>query len=446
MHAQAESSSTTAPAPRLASRRLVGLEHAMCITEEHIPFHVVAVLRVEGDLPAETVRGALDALQRRHPLLRARILREAGGYAFHFDSAGPIPLEARDRPQGDGWVAAAQEESHRPLDIGTGPLARCLYLVDGRGGDLILSIHHTIVDAASAVHFLGELLALCAGQAPEMEGDPAEEGQVAPTALYPDEYKGLGFARALGAFMARQAADEIGFRWGSRGVRTPPISDSGRCLMLPVRFPAALSQALEKASRRRRITLNAILSAGLMTAVQRHLYPMSRVPARVPLRHLIFADLRARLRTRVPDARLGCMLSMFRFAVLVGGKGGFWALAWDIQEATRRGARTGERFLAYAMSPRLMKLIFDRKPFRMAATALSYSGPLNLPTSWGRFELAGVHAFAPNMTVGPEYHALVRLFRGELWWDIGYMDCDMEEAAARRIAEETRAVLEEAVC
>jgi hypothetical protein len=445
MDRRAESAAT--PVPRLAGRRLAGLEHAMCITEEHIPFHVVAVLRVEGDLPAATVRSALDALQLRHPLLRACIRRDGKGYAFHFDAAGPIPLEAGDRTEGDGWIAVAQEESHRPLDCAAGPLARGRYLVNQQGGDLILSIHHTIVDGASAEHLLGELLALCAGRAPEDAGDDqAQEGRLPAPALYPDEYRGLGFARALAALMGRQMADEASFRWRSRGVRKPPIPDTGRCRMLPIRFPAGLSEALERASRRRRITLNAILSAGLITAVQRRLYPMPRVPARVPLRHLIFADLRSRLRTVVPESRLACLLTMFRFTVIAGDAGGFWTLARSVQEATVRAARSGERYLAYSMSPRLMKLVFDRKPFRMAATALSYSGPVTLPTAYGRFELVGLHAFAPNMTVGPEYHALVRLFRGELWWDIGYMNCDMDETLARQIADDTKAVLEEAAC
>lgn len=433
--------------PGPADRPLAGLERAMCITDEHTPFNVVAVLRIEGELPAAAVRGALDRLRQRHRLLRAGIVKDGGGYAFRFEVAGPIPLETRERPAGDGWIEAAQDELARRLDLASGPLARCLYLRGPGGGDLIVTLHHAILDAASAVHLFGELLALCAGATPPGDGALlSAEGAVAPTELYPDGYKGLGFARATTAYMAGQVADEAQFRWRSRGARTPPIADAARCCFLPVRFPAALSAALLEASRRRRVTLNAILSAGMMLAVQRRLYPMKRQPARVPLRHVVFADLRSRLRTPVPDAVLGCLLTMFRFTVQVGVEGGFWAVAREIQERTRAAGRSGERYLAYSLSPGMMQALFKLKAFRMGATALSYSGPLAVPTSFGSFEVTAVHAFPANMPVGPEYSALVRLFRGELCWDIAYLDSDMDEATAREIAADMQALLAEAAC
>ncbi len=423
------------------SRKLEGLEHAMRITDDATPFNVVAVLRLEGQLPPSALRAALDALQRRHRLLRSRIVPEGKGYAFHFDVKSPIPLDTGDRPPGDSWIATAENELHRPFALAEGPLMRCRYLVDATGADLIVTLHHTILDATSAVHLFGELLARCAGRVPPEAGDVTREGQRPAPELYPDAYRGFGFARAAAAFMGRQMADEMKFRWLSRGVRKAPIAKTGHCRLLPVRFSAPLTTALVRASRRQRITLNAMLGAAMMSAVQRRLYPSPRVP----LRHIIFADLRSRLRESVPDAMLGCFLTMFRFTVVVERDGDFWTLARDIQESTLRAARSGERYLAYSMSPGMMKMIFRMKAFRMGATALSYSGPVDLPTDGG-FKVAGLHAFATNMTLGPEYSALVRLFRGELWWDILYLDSDMDADGARAIAHEMQTILEGATC
>ena len=50
------------------------------------------------------------------------------------------------------------------------------------------------------------------------------------------------------------------------------------------------------------------------------------------------------------------------------------------------------------------------------------------------------------MTLGPEYSGLVRLFRGELWWDILYLDSDMDAAGAQLIADDMQTILEEATC
>jgi hypothetical protein len=242
--------------------------------------------------------------------------------------------------------------------------------------------------------------------------------------------------------MGRQMADEMRYRWHSRGVRKAPIFATGRCRILPIRLSPALTAGLVQASRQRRVTLNAILSAAMLSAVQRHLYPSPRVP----LRHIIFTDLRPRLRTAVPGTVLGCFLTLFRLTVMVERAGGFWPLAQQIQDLTLRAARSGERFLANSTSPGMMKMIFSLKAFRMSATAFSYAGPIDLRTTGGSFEVTGVHSFAANMTLGPEYSALVRLFRGELWWDILYLDSDMDAALAQRIADEMRTILDEATC
>ncbi len=423
------------------SRKLAGFEHSMRITDEHTPFSVVAVLRLAGTLSPSALRGALDTLQRRHPLLRARIVPAGSDYEFRFDVAGPIPLDVGERPPADGWIAVAQDEMQRRIDMAAGPLARCRYLVGPSGGDVIFTLPHSIADGGGGVQLFRELLALCAGRALDEPPDEGE-GQTSAVALFPDECTGLGYSLAAAGYMRRQMADEMAFRWGSRGVRKAPIADSGRCCFLPIRFDAQLTTRLIQASRRHRITLNAVFGAGMLMAVQRHLYPSPRVP----LRHLVFADLRARLRRDVPASALGCFLTMYKITATVERERDLWSFAGQVQDLTMRAARSSDRYMANAMSPGMIKMLFRMKAFRMGATALSYTGPLALPTEYGQFELTGVHAFAGNMPLGPEYSALVRLFRGELWWDLLYLDCDMDAAGARRIADEMQTILEGAAC
>jgi len=321
-----------------------------------------------------------------------------------------------------------------------GPLARCRYLVGPSGADLIFTIHHTIVDGPSGLQMFRELLALGAGRTPDEPPD-AREGQLSAPAIFPDECTGFGYSLAAAAYMKRQMTDEMAFRWGSKGVRKAPIAASGHCRFLPIRFDVQLTNALIQASRRHRVTLNAIFGAGMLAAVHRQLYPSPRVP----LRHIVFADLRPRLRQELPANALGCLLTMYRFTATVDRDGEFWPFAAAVQGATMRAARSSDRYMANAMSPGMMKMLFRLKAFRMGATALSYTGPLALPTDYGQFEVTGLHAFAGNMTLGPEYSALVRLFRGELWWDILYLDSDMDAAGARRIADDMRGILQGAV-
>jgi hypothetical protein len=130
--------------------------------------------------------------------------------------------------------------------------------------------------------------------------------------------------------------------------------------------------------------------------------------------------------------------------VMVERDGSFWDLARAVQEATLRSARSGDRYLSHSMSPRMMKMIMNRKSFRMGATALSYTGRIDLPSSYGPFAVTGLDAFTNNFALGPEYSALVHLFRGALSCDILYMDSDMDLVTAQQIAQDMQSILEAA--
>lgn len=45
------------------------------------------------------------------------------------------------------------------------------------------------------------------------------------------------------------------------------------------------------------------------------------------------------------------------------------------------------------------------------------------------------------MVLGPVYTAQVRIFSGQLWWDIVYLDSDMDEEMASKVAQEIREIL-----
>lgn len=413
----------------------------MRITEAVTPFNLVTVLRLAGDVPPAAVRTALDTVQSRHPLLQACIRPVGRRFGFHFGVTAPIPLDVSHSPEEERWEPRVEEELHRPLPLADGPLARCRYLGFPSGCDLLLTLHHAIVDARSASHLVRELLDACDG----VPLDPASdtmEGRVGAEALYPKDYQGVRFAGAAAAYAARQLADEARFRWRSRRIRKSPIADAGRCRVLAARTSAALTSRLVAAGRHHGVTLNSLLSAGLMATVHRRLYRS----ARAPLRHIVFADLRPHLRERPPDTALGAFVSMCRLTVTVERNADVWTLARDLQARTLDVLRAGDRFLSYSFSPAVMRMLLRLRAARMSATALSYTGPVTLTARYRGFTVTELHAFATNLTLGPEFSAIVRLFHGELWWDMLYLDSDMDAAGARAMASDIGHVLAQAAC
>jgi hypothetical protein len=77
----------------------------------------------------------------------------------------------------------------------------------------------------------------------------------------------------------------------------------------------------------------------------------------------------------------------------------------------------------------------------MGTTALSYTGPSRLPRRFGSIEVSSPEVFISNLTLGPEYTAQARLADGELFWNIVYLDCDMDRATADRISDEMLEIL-----
>ncbi len=429
---------------KIHTRKLEGFEHSLTITDLFGAMNAVCVLKIEGSLDRDRLAASLGKLQLRHRLLRARIAPGKGGFAFVFDDAPPIPLDCREKESAESWIDVAQHELDNRLDIASGPLMRCHYLMNRApeiaGGEIIVTIQHAILDAVSALPLLYEILSGCALQPAAASGSLPDEGIYPANALFPAHLQGIGFGWRLARFMGRQLAGEVSFRWKSRGGRKPGIQASGCHRILPLRLPKPLTAALIRCTRQKRITLNAILSSALLMAVKRILYPGDSVP----LRNLTFADLRPYLSRAIPESTLGCYMGMCRFDLMIQDGADFWKLAEKIQSCIYRSNQRGERFLANALSPGMMRMLIKTKSMRMATTALSYAGPVPDWNGESSFRLTGLHAFTSNITLGPEFSALVRLFQGELWWDAFYLDSDMPSEVARQIEGEIVTLLKSA--
>ena len=426
-------------------RLMTGIEHALTISNEFSPFNVVCAVKIQGRLELERLRQALAALQRKHRLLRARIATERGSHFFAYDNVGPVPLTSAERKTPEDWIAAVEAELDRRMDIAAGPLLRCIFLQNsaepGGESEIILSFNHAILDASSGQPLLREFLRACNEERVDLGPEVADEGIASAPSLFPAKFSGIGFVGAVGAHLARQIADEAGYRWRARGCRKPPIKESAHNRILPLRISKPLADALIQATRHERITMNAILTAALMLATKRYLYPALDTP----FRNITFADLRPYLSTPVSERSLGCYMGMVRCTIQMQDSPDFWSLARAVHDAVYRSNRRGERMLSNALSPGMMKMIIKTKAMRMGTTAISYAGPIFLGEEKGPIRVRGLHAFTTNMTIGPEYSALARLFKGEIWLDCMYIDSDMDEEKARQIAGEIRLILEAAV-
>lgn len=434
-------------------RELGTFETAATLTNERHAFVVVVVVRLAAAKSPERLRYALDALQRRHPPLAVRIVEHGGCFRYEPEGTPRIPLRVVERAGEEHWREVTERELDARIDAVRGPLARCTFLappepLGDTPAEILLSFHHAIVDAASGTALVGELLRLCGPADGPVEPAVDEAPSLPPVEdLFPPAYRGIrGALRSVG-FLARQMADEAVYRLRTRRARPAPAAAPAGCRILPVRLPREETSALVRATRRRRVTLNAALGAAFLLAVHRHLPEAAadREHSR-PMRYMTFADLRPYLKPPVGNDALGGYLAMMRYTTRVEGKSGesgrdsaepFWGLARRITDQVAAGSRRGDKLWSVLFSEKVMRMMLGQRAERMAHTAVSYSGVTRLDAEGVR----ELHAFVSNIPVGPEYTALARMFGGELLLDVLYLDTDMDPARARTVADGILAAL-----
>jgi len=206
-------------------------------------YNVPGALRLRGDLDADALGRALDALIARHEALRTRLVTVDDGRpqqvidppragTLAFDDLSGLDPAARE-PALQKLVAA---EVVRAFDLAAGPLFRArLVRLTAADHVLVIAIHHSVFDGWSFALFIRELTALYREQATGQAADlPPLPIQFADYALWERE-------RLQGT-----ALDElIGF-WRDR-------LDGLATVQMPTDRPRPLLQTFEGDLQRRRV-------------------------------------------------------------------------------------------------------------------------------------------------------------------------------------------------
>lgn len=240
-----------------ASRRAV----ANCVIAAHL------------DRPPDpdALRRAIDRVQARHPLLRARV--EPGFVPRLRGDAPPIPLALVPRPDDAAWLARVGADLNTPFAFDRGPLCRFALVAadDDAPAELVLSFSHMIGDGFSGAAIVRDLLAALR--------DP--ERPLAPLPPRPALAEQLASLGRLGELLDLTAdsltiaARTLGL--GATGLPRPPAGVVHHVTSHTL-DPADTRHVLE-ASRAADTTVYGLLCATLLTEIARH----RRAPARVAL-------------------------------------------------------------------------------------------------------------------------------------------------------------------
>ena len=250
--------------PRQVSRyfEFAPTDRAMAVLHEASPFTLHMGLEFDATLDHERLRGALDRLARRHPILTATVDRSVDDTRWVPGTTGPELFETVDDP-GDRFLSPdvhAALAAH-PLDPGTGPTCVLAHLREATGSRarLVFGVHHAVADARGTLVMLDDLrtfyCALQRGEEPVVDVDWTPRTLGALLDSRPERFderarRAWDVARRWAAVPRsthRDAADDTSDASGER-------DDDERTM----RFDDALVGAVEAAARTRGWRLNQV--------------------------------------------------------------------------------------------------------------------------------------------------------------------------------------------
>src|SRR5258707_11833828 len=128
-------------------RALGAMERLFWLMDQKHPAHFTVTAEVKGFTKVQSWRDALDAVQRRHPILSTSINRnEEGQPALYQVDAAPIPLRVVDGSVQEHWELELDSEMALPFTPEQAPLIRTVLIHKPQSAVLIMVAHHSIAD------------------------------------------------------------------------------------------------------------------------------------------------------------------------------------------------------------------------------------------------------------------------------------------------------------
>ena len=146
-------------------RALGSRERMFWLMDQKHPVHLTVTAEVKGITDVQNWRDALDAVQRRHPILSTSINRNQNGQpALYQADVAPIPLRVVDGSVQGRWELELDREMALPFTPDQAPLIRSVLIHKPHSAVLIIVAHHAIADGMALVFLIRDLLQVLSGR------------------------------------------------------------------------------------------------------------------------------------------------------------------------------------------------------------------------------------------------------------------------------------------
>jgi hypothetical protein len=356
-------------------RPLDAFEEIFWLLEQTVPRAPVLVGEIEGATTVESWEDGLRAVQRKYPLLSARITKIPGERPF-FAHAADAHVPFRVVPLTESL--AIEGEMGRAIDAsfgdGNAPLMRVTLFHAPTRCVVLLSSHHAACDGKTNLSVLLDLLAAVAGEA------------LGPPIPISSGMSALFGLPAMGPYTQARAS--------TRAAPDDAAASRERIRVERLRLSREETAALVRGARAAKTTVQSALVAALAVA-GRH---WSVAWREAPIRYAIAMDVRNVL--SILDTP-GLLVSAYLGAIEPSPDRSFWDLARAINDELAK-SRTREAVLAAVVRlRRLMEVEYDPAEFRRTSRMhhelmVTNYGNAQVRTAFGALKLTALSSGSPS--------------------------------------------------
>jgi Condensation domain len=395
--------------------------------------NIIVAARIRGPLDAATLRQALDATQRRHPLLNVRVACE-GRDRFHFRAAQePIPLTVIDDAPAQ-WEAAAEREMNIPFRLDDAPSMRCVLVGNDPADHMLLLVYsHGIGDGRSGIFMLRDVLdaaaRILAGGDGAIESKPLLHAQERYLLGNTGRFKAWRYylrftAQSVMASMRNKRKRKVRERRPAASLSTGEFQSA----LLTVDAEPELIEALQRRAREEKATLHGALCAAHLQAFAAQIADGD--PASVCFASSI--NLQTRVESPVTDDVM-LFISGVDATCDVDPRAPLWDLARHSAQVIRERMQRDDFIIGGVMSVesmtrlrrwmpptdegfrKLMKMVIKSSPLDTVVSSIS---DLGIPAAYGTLKIDGCYGLSNNPSVALMSLAIVS--GGRLCWTFVY--------------------------
>jgi hypothetical protein len=402
------------------SRKLGRLEETMeTLNSRAKTWNIVTISRIKGPLTEEILRQSLDIIQHRHPRLNSRIIRYENNLYFESKETPKIALEVVNKLKNEQWQEVVDDEMNKEIDSSKGLLRAVLVHIqnDYYISYLITTVHHAIADGLSCIQLHSEILTCCqkvlsgelVNPLPSLSlFPPIEELLPEGTNNFRGKIKNILFLLQLAFQKLWNRPETLGFE------KYVSIADR-HCEIVHRQLDQELTQQFINRCRQENTTVHSALCAAMMFTVAKKIVKGNKRDIRVNC--LSYLDLRRRLKPAISDEHMTVLAASMMEFYTVRKNTSFWELARDVKQKLEITTKSDKIFNMMLVAQELVNFCF-RYPQQVSATvSVSNIGKVNIPKSYGEFELEEISFAASHAINGGVFTTHVLTFQGKMMFN-----------------------------